>query len=68
MDAGVPQIYALIAYPLLNGEVILSRQDLVTLEDAEAFHQLGWIVLIDPVSEQAYHDWHRWKMGHWGQW
>lgn len=69
MDDGAPEIYALIGYPLPEGgHVILSQQDLVTLEDAEMFHRLGWIVLVDPASEQAYYDWLRWKMGHWGKW
>lgn len=55
-----PDILALVGYPLAGGHVILTRQTLVSLEDAEMFHRLGFIVLIDPASEQAYHDWRRW--------
>jgi hypothetical protein len=69
MDAQQPpEIYCLVAWPLWDGEVILSKQDRVTLEEAETYHVLGFLVLLDPESEQAYHEWRRWSGSRWRQW
>lgn len=68
MDDGAPQIRAIVGYPLWGGAVILSKQDTVSLEDAEQYHLLGFVVLIDPADEDAFYAWQRWRTSHWSQW
>lgn len=61
-DDPKPEVRALVAYPLMRGDVALSTMNAeqgftVTLEEAEQFHRLGWIVLIDPAHESELARW-----------
>ena len=52
-----PTIHCLAAWPLEDGEVILSKQDRFTLDEAVDLHKLGFIVLADPESEAVLARW-----------
>ena len=57
MDPTRPLVHCLAGWPLEGGEVILCRQGLVSLEEAEALHALGFLVLIDPADEAMLTRW-----------
>lgn len=69
MDREKPVIRCLIAYPRAFGHVYLSRQDTITLEEAESYKAMGFHVLSDPADEQAVTDWYReqqwWARNRW---
>lgn len=52
-----PELYAIVGWPLAQGHVLLTKQERVTLDEAEMFHRLGFLVLVDPESESILARW-----------
>lgn len=62
-DEDRPSIRALIGWLLPGGDVILSQQNTIPLEDAPLYQKWGFVILVDPADESDLASWereHRW--------
>lgn len=52
-----PQLRCLVAMHLPDGEYLVKQGDPIPLEDALAFSQFGWEVIIDYTDQEALARW-----------